>query len=97
MIWILLILYSNRHSADEIYVIGVTDLKAINDFIGEKRYFMGDKLSNIDATLFGYLTQLINHSDGKLSNYVKSKWPTNNNQSAVKLLFFFVLQLSAQI
>ncbi|KAJ3411586.1 hypothetical protein HDV05_002006 [Chytridiales sp. JEL 0842] len=44
------------HTREEIYNIGNEDLKAISDFLGSKKFIMGDKPSQADAALFGILT-----------------------------------------
>jgi len=44
---------------DEIYALGARHLAAISDFLGEKRFFLGDKPSTVDATLYGFLSVIL--------------------------------------
>jgi glutathione S-transferase len=48
-----------RHSESEIYEIGKKDVTAIAVFLGNKAYFMGDRPSSIDATVFGFIANLV--------------------------------------
>ncbi len=44
-----------RHKAEEIFKIGMLDIDAISDFLGENNYFLGEKPSTLDASAFGIL------------------------------------------
>lgn len=48
-----------RHRSDEIYNIGIADLKAVADYLGDKPFFMGEKPTVADATVYGYVANLI--------------------------------------
>ncbi len=48
-----------RHTEEEVLDIGKQDLKAVSRWLGDKKYFMGDKPGQIDATLFGHLCQVV--------------------------------------
>jgi len=48
-----------RHSDAEIAEIGGRDLQALSDFLTDKEFFFGDKLSSVDACVFGHLAQMI--------------------------------------
>jgi glutathione S-transferase len=48
-----------RHSRDEVYRIGIADLKAVADYLGDKPFFMGEKPTLADATVYGYVANLI--------------------------------------
>ena len=50
-----------RHSVPEQWKIFVDGISSLGTFLGEKRYFMGDKVSEIDCTLFGMLVQFYYH------------------------------------
>ena len=47
------------HSQDQIAAIGCGDLRAIADFLGDKPYLMGDSPSEIDATAYGFLANIV--------------------------------------
>lgn len=62
-----------RHSKEEAYSIGKSDMKALNDIIGNKRYFLSNEYyCDVDAAVFGLLCQLAYHSNGVLYDYFKS-------------------------
>ena len=48
-----------RHTVDEVQQIGMADLQAISDYLGDKPFFMGDKPTTVDATLYGYLANML--------------------------------------
>ncbi len=41
-----------KHSRDEIVKIGLDDLKALSDFLGEKKFFFGDKPVTVSRLFF---------------------------------------------
>ena len=46
-----------RHSKEEIRQLGIQNLKALSDFLGEKPYLMGNQPTEVDCVLFGFITQ----------------------------------------
>ena len=48
-----------RHSKDEILAFAKEDLNALSVILGNQSFFMGDKPTSIDATIYGFLAQLI--------------------------------------
>jgi glutathione S-transferase len=48
-----------RHSSDEIHRIGIRDLNAVADFLGDKPFFMGPNPTEIDATVYGLISNII--------------------------------------
>jgi glutathione S-transferase len=48
-----------RHSNEDIYQIANADLAAISDFLGDKPFFFGDQPTGADATVFGYVTNIV--------------------------------------
>lgn len=48
-----------RHGEDELYAIGCHDVDAVATALGEQPYFLGDAPTSIDATMFGFLANLI--------------------------------------
>jgi glutathione S-transferase len=47
-----------RHTQDEVMAIMDADLKAFSDFLGDKRFFMGDNPTEADCSIFGFLAQV---------------------------------------
>lgn len=73
---------TGRHTAEEIFELGMLDLDALSASLGEKRYFLGDQPTTLDASAFGFLintlgcpieSPLKEHGLAKdnLRNYVK--------------------------
>lgn len=48
-----------RHSRDEIYAMGTDILQAASVFLAEKTYFMGDQVRTIDATVYAFLSAIL--------------------------------------
>jgi glutathione S-transferase len=48
-----------RHTRDEVNAIGIADLGAVADFLGDKPFFMGDRPSTVDATVYAYVASLL--------------------------------------
>ena len=48
-----------RHTAAEIARIGKADLTAISDHLGDKPYFMGDRPSTVDASVYASVASVI--------------------------------------
>ena len=48
-----------RHSQDDIYRLACDDLTALSAFLGDKPYFFGAKPTEIDATAYGFLAQIM--------------------------------------
>lgn len=63
-----------RHSVDEIYQMGINDLKALSTFIGEKNFCFGDEPTSIDACVYGFLANIIEVPIASpLQEYAKSQ------------------------
>jgi len=48
-----------RHTAAEIYQMGITDLNALSDFLGDKPFFMGNQPTTLDASAYGFLANIL--------------------------------------
>ena len=59
-----------RHTRDEVYAIGKRDIQAISDFLDDKPFLMGEQVTSLDATGYGFLTNLLKASThSPLSEY----------------------------
>jgi glutathione S-transferase len=56
-----------RHTADEIYALGVSDVGAVSDWLGDKPFFMGDAPTAVDATVYGFVANALHSLDGPLA------------------------------
>lgn len=45
-----------RHRPDEIYAIGERDLRCLSDFLGDKKFLLGDRWTSVDATASAFLS-----------------------------------------
>jgi glutathione S-transferase len=50
-------------------------MRALENFLGNKKYFFGDRLSKIDTIIFAFMAQLIYYDQGQLNNYLTTKCP----------------------
>lgn len=48
-----------RHSPEEIHAIGMRDMNALADFLTEKPFFMGNEPTEIDASAYGLLANIL--------------------------------------
>jgi glutathione S-transferase len=48
-----------RHASEEVYQLGVADLTAVADFLGDKPFFMGETPTTADATVYAHTTTLL--------------------------------------
>lgn len=48
-----------RHSQREIYAMAHADLQAVADYLDERPFFMGDRLTTIDAVAYGFLASIL--------------------------------------
>ncbi|KAJ8274725.1 hypothetical protein COCON_G00093500 [Conger conger] len=46
-----------RFSKEEVYALMEKDMRTLATLLGDKKYIMGPKLSTVDATVFGHLSQ----------------------------------------
>lgn len=50
---------TGRHSVEEIYALGASDLAALSALLGEREFFFGDKPTTADAACFAYLVSIL--------------------------------------
>lgn len=48
-----------RHRPDEIYAMAAADLAAVADYLEDHCFFMGDRLTTIDAVAYGFLANIL--------------------------------------
>jgi HPt (histidine-containing phosphotransfer) domain-containing protein/glutathione S-transferase len=48
-----------RHSQEEVYRLGTEDVAAVSDFLGNKSFFMGERPTTVDATVYAYLANIL--------------------------------------
>ncbi|XP_066272996.1 failed axon connections homolog [Branchiostoma lanceolatum] len=48
-----------RHSPEDIYAITEKDIMAVSEFLGEKPFFMGEEPTEADATVYGFMAEIL--------------------------------------
>jgi glutathione S-transferase len=48
-----------RHSLDEIYALGIADLTALADLLGDKPFFLGAQPTSLDATTYAFIGNVL--------------------------------------
>ena len=48
-----------RHKKDEVYAIAKKDLQTLSDYLETKPFVMGQEPTQVDASVFGYLAQIV--------------------------------------
>ena len=48
-----------RHSLEEVYAIGKSQIEALAEFLGKKEYFFENKLTSFDATSYAFLSTIL--------------------------------------
>jgi glutathione S-transferase len=48
-----------RHRPDEVYAIGIADITAVSDFLGDKPFLMGAEPTTADAAVSAYLAHVL--------------------------------------
>jgi hypothetical protein len=61
-----------------VYEIAIEDTRAIEVFLGSKKFLMGDKPCNEDASMFGMIAQAINHDRGPINRFVMGNFLIQN-------------------
>jgi glutathione S-transferase len=46
---------TGRHAADTVMAMGIADMEAVSDLLGDKPYFLGDAPRTVDATVFAFV------------------------------------------
>ena len=62
-----------RHTPDEVQHIGVLDVKALEEMLGDKKYLIDDRAREVDASVFGILVQyIVPPLECAISDYARS-------------------------
>lgn len=63
-----------RHTPDEIFDLGVRDVAALGEFLGDKPFMLGERPRSLDATCYAFLASILGGFDSPLAEAVRS-WP----------------------
>jgi glutathione S-transferase len=64
-----------RHSPEEIYDFGKSDLKAINEYLADKEYFFGKEPHLLDCVAFAHLTQFLYIPFAGMKEWMETETP----------------------
>lgn len=65
---------TGRHTEAERNEMGVKDLESVATLLGEKRYFLGDRPSTVDATVFAFVSGvLVFPGDSRLRAFARAQ------------------------
>lgn len=63
-----------RHAPEEVYRLGNEDLAAVSDYLGSKPYFLGERPTTVDATVYAYVASMIDMGmDSPVKAYGRSR------------------------
>jgi glutathione S-transferase len=84
---------TGRHSAKEIFELGMQDVDALSAYLGSKRYFMGNKPTSLDASAFGFLINTLGCPiESPLKEHALSKDNLRSYVDRIKLKYYPDLQ-----
>ncbi|MEO8767614.1 MAG: glutathione S-transferase family protein [Nitrosospira sp.] len=84
---------TGRHSAEEIFELGMQDIDALSACLGDKSYFLGDKPASLDASAFGFLINTFGCPiESPLKEHGLSKDNLRNYVERIKLQYYSDLQ-----
>jgi len=64
-----------RHSTEEIYDFGKSDLKALSEYLADKEYFFGKEPHLLDCVAFAHLTQFLYIPFGGMKEWMETETP----------------------
>ena len=84
---------TGRHNAEEVFELGMLDIDALSACLGDKKYFLGDKPTSLDATAFGFLINTLGCPiESPLKEHGLSKDNLRNYVERIKLQYYSDLQ-----
>ncbi len=82
-----------RHTAEEIFTLGNQDIDALSACLGDKKYFLGDRPTTLDASAFGFLINTIGCPiESPLKEHGLSKDNLTNFVDRIKVEYYPDLQ-----
>jgi len=80
---------TGRLTRDEIIQLAKEDLNALSNFLGNKKYLMGDKISSVDCVVYGFITVLVDTSLAVIiTEYAKTIRNLVDYQRRIKTEFY---------
>lgn len=87
----------SRHTAEEIFELGKHDIDALSACLGDKKYFLGDRPTTLDASAFGFLINTFGCPiESPLKEHGLSKDNLTNYVDRIKAEYYPDLQSAQQ-
>jgi glutathione S-transferase len=84
---------TGRHNAEEVFELGMLDIDALSECLGNKKYFLGDKPTTLDASAFGFLINTFGCPiESPLKEHGLSKDNLRNYVERIKVQYYSDLQ-----
>jgi glutathione S-transferase len=84
-----------RHTAEEIFALGNQDIDALSACLGDKKYFLGDRPTTLDASAFGFLINTFGCPiESPLKEYGLSKHNLTSFVDRIKAEYYPDLQVA---
>jgi len=84
-----------RHTAEEIFALGNQDIDALSACLGDKKYFLGDRPTTLDASAFGFLINTIGVPiESPIKEHALSKDNLTNFVDRIKAEYYQDLQVA---
>lgn len=84
-----------RHTAEEIFALGNQDIDALSASLGDKKFFLGDRPTTLDASAFGFLINTFGCPiESPLKEYGLSKRNLTNFVDRIKAEYYQDLRVT---
>ena len=84
-----------RHTAEEVFELGMLDIDALSASLGEKEYFLGDKPTTLDASAFGFLLNTLGCPiESPLKEHALSKNNLGNYVERIRTQYYSDLRVA---
>eukprot|EP00293_Proteomonas_sulcata_P012673 CAMPEP_0184307936 /NCGR_PEP_ID=MMETSP1049-20130417/16537_1 /TAXON_ID=77928 /ORGANISM="Proteomonas sulcata, Strain CCMP704" /LENGTH=119 /DNA_ID=CAMNT_0026620527 /DNA_START=23 /DNA_END=382 /DNA_ORIENTATION=+ len=80
---------TGRLKDEDICIKNRKEIDAVAEFLGTKKYFLGDKISSYDAAIYGFLSVFFNGNwEHELLNYARTKQNLREYVTRMRSQFF---------
>jgi hypothetical protein len=84
---------TGRHNAEEVFELGMQDIDALSECLGNKKYFLGDNPTSLDASAFAFLINIFGCPiESPLKEHGLTKDNLRNYVEQIKLQYYSDLQ-----
>ena len=76
-----------NHGKGDVQRAGIEDLQAVSTILGDKDYILGDRPSDVDCTLFGFMCIIMDSDDSEDSIYKVSTKEQKIARTSIKVKY----------